>query len=142
MNTVPLIVLLLGLLGVGFGLATWRSGGRGIALAGASLASFGAYIQLEKLDSAARYGALAVLAAIALVVFTMIGRSGWRHLRIELLLAAATILAIGASQFWADGPAGIRFGLAILAGVLATLFVTVALIRFARLLRSGSRQNG
>jgi hypothetical protein len=141
MNIVPLIGLGLGLLGIGYGLVTWRSGGRGIALAGAGLASSAAYIQLANLDSAARYAALAALAIIGFFVFMMRGRWGLRHMRIELTLIAATILAIWGSQFSVDGPAEIRVGLAILAGVLATLFVAVALIRFARLVRTGSRQN-
>jgi hypothetical protein len=141
MTLVPLVLLVFGLVVVGLGCVRWQSGGRYAALAGANLASFAVYIQLEKLDSAAQYPALAVFAVFALSPFVMSGRSAWRHLRTELLLAAATILAIGTWQFWADGPSGIRFGLVISAGFLATLFVAVALVRFARLLLSGPRAN-
>jgi len=140
MNIIRLITLVFGLLGVAVGCVKWRTWGRGPALGGATLASFAAYMHLAEIESAFRYPALAVFLVITFFFVTMSGRPVWRQLRIELLLASATIFTIWAWQLWPAGPSGVKFGLVILVGVFGASFVAVAITRFVRLILN-DRQN-
>jgi hypothetical protein len=141
-TAVPLGILTFGLLIVGLGIASWRTGGKGAVWGGALLVILSIYLLLKNADSPAQYAALAVDAVVLLLVFMKDGRAAWRRLSVEVLLAGAAVLAIGCSLFISDARHDLRTMVAILVGGLTAAFIVSVLIRFGELLRTPSKPRG
>jgi hypothetical protein len=140
MNTVPFVLLLVGLLLVGLGALSWRSAGRGAVLAGAIFVATGVYFQLKSLGSGAQYPVLAAVVVLAFYPLARGGPSAFRLLRTELLLAAATVVVVVGSLLVPDDASGIRSALGILVGVFAVAFLAVVVFRVVRMAFTAARR--
>jgi hypothetical protein len=136
---VPFIVLALGLLTVGLGLAASRSVGRGATLGGCVIVSLALYLLFADTGGLAKYAALVAFAGLLVFAGVNAGPAAWRSARSELLLVCAAILGILVSTFWTDAPSPFRTAFVIAVGVLTAAFIIVTLVRFARMALTAPR---
>jgi hypothetical protein len=138
-TAVPLIIMSVGLLAVGYGLANWRSVGRGLVIGGVVQIAFAVYLLLKHIGSSTQYAALGVLAILTVWAFISAGPAVWRAIRLELSLAGGAIFGILLSTFWASAPVTAQRAIVVGVGLLTASFIAVMLFRFGRIFLKARR---
>jgi hypothetical protein len=131
-TAVSLIILSVGFLSLGYGLANWRSFGRGFVVGGVLQIALAAYFLLKQIGSQAQYAALGLLAILVVSAFINAGPTVWRAMRLELSLATGAIFGILLSTFWTDAPVIARQAIVVGVGLLTASFIAVTFARFGR----------
>ena len=114
--------LVLGLIVTVVGCVTWRSVGKRLTLVGGILVTYAAGVLLGS-NAILMDTARALLACLIVVNVAASPPGVWRQVRIEVLLAAATILAMVASSVVTGVSGAIQTALLVLVVVTAIAFI-------------------
>lgn len=129
-TAVSLMIMSVGFLALGYGLANWRSFGRGLAVGGVLQIAFAVYLLLQQIGSQTQYAALGVLAILAVWAFMNAGQTVWREMRLELSLAGGAVFGILLATFWTPAPVIATRAIVVGVGILTASFIAVTLFRF------------
>lgn len=141
MNTGSIIVIGAGLLTTACGIALQPALRRPLVMIGAIQLSFGAYLVLQDMGSAAKYAALAAVAVLVCIAFVSAGTSLLGRLRPELSLAAAAVIGILASTSWRSAPLQAQRTLVMAVGCLTAAFIGLTLLRFGKIVLVDRRRS-
>jgi hypothetical protein len=122
MPVISIALLVVGLALTALGCLTWRSIGKRMALIGMTQATYAAGLLLGN-NVILMYLAWILLAALIIANIMTTTRASWRQIRIEVLLAAATIIAMGASYLVTDVSSVVQNALLVIVVMTAIAFI-------------------
>lgn len=129
----PGILLVAGSAITAMAVASWREGGKRLALSGATLVAFAAYMLFGAGGSNSAW--LVLGAVVALQTFATVSPVDWR--RPEILLLGATAATLWVSFFTMNlVPTPMRMGLLVVVGLLAAASVASMALTVVRGIRT------
>ena len=130
MNVLALASLALGVTAAAIGVASWRSGGRGLVLAGAAFATLAAMSWTADGPPVLRYTALALLGVTVLACFLPFQRGALREMRWQLILTALTVVLLLLSYKLTDASPQLQTGITTATVVILAALFGVTVVQF------------